>query len=688
MRRRRVFQLWLLVVVVIFLSSLFVQFIYTSSKTHIPGTVYKETHRKIGYHYSQNKQVQVQPLQRQYSQYNGGQGQLLVNFRNEHNLDDMVTERETNGQEYVKVNDIFQKLSSWKRQQLQDDRKKMQNHLPLHNSRANFGSVHFKRLLGSPRNDSYALHGESQNRFPEFYDFRATKVNRIEMKPERMYDAEWRGPQIDQTLQRRGQQVDQTLQLQRQQTTETVPIVFENVLPGERFHKTFPKLGLTAQEERLGLTFYDLRNFPDTNDSQGNHAQRKVYNQSSVSVFKNYLRSNFGKTILGNGNFNYEQRDTLATHLNQRFDSPKHEAYSDQINSTKRSDLAKLLSHDVKTRQYGQYDTSNRGPLKSGVEIRAERFRSRTLAVSTEKQVPLNPKRKLLTNGTIPKKFKERRRESEVRNAHLKEMCHQMEKSNEVPVNIFTVSKFVLLLSKKHWLMYCMVPKVGCTSWKKVLLVLYGKSDTTDGLSHSYVHFNNTYDTLDDFYGEQLVQIVDDYFNFLFVRHPFQRVLSAYRDKFERPMAGDEYFRRRYGQMIVETFRKSPSRRAIEDGRPTFLEFIEYLVNYRLMGAEADEHWKPITHLCGPCEISYDFIGKYESLVNDAEYVLYNIGMDKNITFPAVGTHITNSSLSSVYYKYYKNIPQDLLKRLYDVYEWDFKLFDYPYPSELLGVTT
>jgi len=42
---------------------------------------------------------------------------------------------------------------------------------------------------------------------------------------------------------------------------------------------------------------------------------------------------------------------------------------------------------------------------------------------------------------------------------------------------------------------------------------------------------------------------------FIVVRHPLQRVVSAYRDKFERVNRWNQYFHKKYGRRIVFRYR-------------------------------------------------------------------------------------------------------------------------------------
>jgi chondroitin 4-sulfotransferase 11 len=64
----------------------------------------------------------------------------------------------------------------------------------------------------------------------------------------------------------------------------------------------------------------------------------------------------------------------------------------------------------------------------------------------------------------------------------------------------------------------------------------------------------------------------------LIVRHPFERLLSAFRDKLENKDVGLEHgvkhFYLSYGRKIVQLYRNGSSDRP----EPTFREFVTYLI--------------------------------------------------------------------------------------------------------------
>uniref|UniRef100_A0A0E9VEE5 Carbohydrate sulfotransferase n=1 Tax=Anguilla anguilla TaxID=7936 RepID=A0A0E9VEE5_ANGAN len=48
-----------------------------------------------------------------------------------------------------------------------------------------------------------------------------------------------------------------------------------------------------------------------------------------------------------------------------------------------------------------------------------------------------------------------------------------------------------------------------------------------------------------------------------------------------------------------------------------------------------DIHWETVNRLCFPCFITYDFIGKFETLEQDANYFLSLVGAPGDLRFPS-----------------------------------------------------
>ena len=88
---------------------------------------------------------------------------------------------------------------------------------------------------------------------------------------------------------------------------------------------------------------------------------------------------------------------------------------------------------------------------------------------------------------------------------------------------------------------------------------------------------------------QKVEQILKNYFAFLFVRDPIERVLSTYKDKFVKD---NEYYHPVYGRDIIKRYRPNATKQALETGSAeTLPEFTKYAIRschpYQLVGPRA-----------------------------------------------------------------------------------------------------
>uniref|UniRef100_A0ABM0GKD3 Carbohydrate sulfotransferase n=1 Tax=Saccoglossus kowalevskii TaxID=10224 RepID=A0ABM0GKD3_SACKO len=228
----------------------------------------------------------------------------------------------------------------------------------------------------------------------------------------------------------------------------------------------------------------------------------------------------------------------------------------------------------------------------------------------------------------------------------------------------------IIIIDKYHF-QYCRIPKIGNTSWKRIILTLLGVIDNTDSeISFRKIHCHE-YPTI------SLMEPNKNYTSFLFVRHPFQRILSAYKDKILKSFEGDFQITRR--QILSEYRQNVTDENSGAD--VSFPEFVKFLVNLK---GNLNAHWDFQHTHCAVCELSYDFIGHFENLVEESNYLLHLLGIN-TIVFPKheYSYHVTNSSEKDIYLNYFSQVSSEDILKLYEFYKMDFELFGYSFPQEL-----
>lgn len=175
-------------------------------------------------------------------------------------------------------------------------------------------------------------------------------------------------------------------------------------------------------------------------------------------------------------------------------------------------------------------------------------------------------------------------------------------------------------------------------------------------------------------------EVLEEYTKLLFVRHPLERILSAFRNKFEGTAATSIQFQKSYGRQIINRFRKKVDGRLINslDG-VTFEEFIKYLMEPAASlqfnhWQSYQEHWEPINGLCNPCSVNYDFIGLFENLVEESNIILKKFS--KGIQYPET-SRVETASTTNHMTSYYLPLAPEQIKGLEKVFAMDFLLFNY-----------
>nr|CAB3230896.1 carbohydrate sulfotransferase 9-like [Phallusia mammillata] len=246
------------------------------------------------------------------------------------------------------------------------------------------------------------------------------------------------------------------------------------------------------------------------------------------------------------------------------------------------------------------------------------------------------------------------------------------------------LDRIELITSKKYRLAYCPVPKTGCSNMKRVMLGLNGYGNDTEqifpknvigqtNLLHKAISQNLTMRST----GFPPFVVEQQYTTFIVVRHPFERALSAYKNKLTKQWNGEppqfmkkaDYIRLRFG---------SPERKNATEKSPTFEEFVEYLydANNTNINGE-DSHWNSVNVICFPCQNQYDVIAKIETIEEDLRYLLKLLGAPDSLGMPKGYSKSGKSGTDIQVDPNFKRLNQEQIKMLYQVYQNDFKMFQY-----------
>ncbi|XP_040001033.1 carbohydrate sulfotransferase 12-like isoform X2 [Xiphias gladius] len=250
-----------------------------------------------------------------------------------------------------------------------------------------------------------------------------------------------------------------------------------------------------------------------------------------------------------------------------------------------------------------------------------------------------------------------------------------------------------LIVDDTHQIIYCYVPKVACTNWKRVMVVLSqslispssGEPYTDpEAVPADLVHNSSLHLTFAKFwrhYGSLSRHLMalklQHYTKFLFIRDPFVRLISAFRNKFGRP---NEDFYRQFGSVMLRRYGNvsgslpETAAEAFAAGiKPTFQQFITYLLDPDTEKESIfNEHWR---------QVKYDFIGRLETLESDADHLLKLLEVDHLLRFPSGARNRTAASWER---DWFAQIPIAMRRELYKLYEPDFELFGYPKPDSVL----
>ena len=161
-------------------------------------------------------------------------------------------------------------------------------------------------------------------------------------------------------------------------------------------------------------------------------------------------------------------------------------------------------------------------------------------------------------------------------------------------------------------------------------------------------------------------QLAKSTVSFSMVRHPFERLVSAYQDKIV-DNTDPSYthiaskLKREYGEVSFHSFALY------------VLDTAKHMCRPPPARCHLDVHWRPFYARCAFCTTHYKVIAKAETFSTDLE----QIGRLAGIHFPTLVTHHSSGDTSELAATYFRQVPVDVVDELAHLYKPDLAMFGY-----------
>lgn len=246
-------------------------------------------------------------------------------------------------------------------------------------------------------------------------------------------------------------------------------------------------------------------------------------------------------------------------------------------------------------------------------------------------------------------------------------------------------------MDERHKLAYCFVPKVGSSNWLRTLIAVNSRNASIHPENVSFYDAHSKHGNyirhLNSYARTEQQRILETYLKYLFVRNPYERLLSAYRSIFTHEPSIYDKHAERYRKVLAKLYRGKDYEKAAQDIHITFSEFLKYLTDpsiryydpltiddFRRKGA-LNPHWTSYFELCNPCLIEYDFIGKHETMNEDAAMVLSKADLHY-VKFPNI-TETPYGRSAQYVQDFYDQVDSKIIESLAIMYNVDFDMFNY-----------
>ena len=182
------------------------------------------------------------------------------------------------------------------------------------------------------------------------------------------------------------------------------------------------------------------------------------------------------------------------------------------------------------------------------------------------------------------------------------------------------------------------------------------------------------------------LQRVKSYFKFTFVRHPLERLLSAYLDKispplqFTKKLTNPDIYQR---YILMKTRKEDLDKWTASNGSyellVTFSEYIEWWIGSNTK--QIDEHYSTMLVNSQPCRVRYDFYGAFKLYASDMSLVIAKLNGSTDY-FSNEGAHPVGQETREKMATYYSQLSAQLKTALYERIYKELDFYYHLYPEE------
>ena len=169
-------------------------------------------------------------------------------------------------------------------------------------------------------------------------------------------------------------------------------------------------------------------------------------------------------------------------------------------------------------------------------------------------------------------------------------------------------------------MIFCYVDRVAERTLKRVWSILINNppGDPTDPILDFKTNISpyDSFKKLSDLPKREAMAKLRDYYKFMFVRNPINRLWSVYQDTLFLPPKWGSLGQRFHipGESRGDVNRSAEEEKCAND--VTFTDYIRKLINIS-PNAPSAEFSVPYPLLCDPCNVGYNYIGKLETFNSD-----------------------------------------------------------------------